>query len=52
MDEKKIDAELERRRRQRDRNTQGLVELMARRRELQGVHPLADQFAEAVAWSA
>lgn len=52
MDEKSMEAELERRRRQRDRNAQALVELMGRRSELHGVHPLADQVTEAVAWTA
>jgi hypothetical protein len=49
------EAELERRRDLRDlrdRRTHDLVALMARRRELTGVHPWADQLFESVAWTA
>lgn len=52
MEEKTIEAELERRRKQRDRNAQALVELLERREELRGVYPLADHVTEAVAWTA
>ena len=37
-------------RRRRDRTVRGLVELMERRSELRGVHPMADHLAESVAW--
>lgn len=46
------EAELERRRALRDRRTHDLVELIARRRELAGVNPWADQLIEGVAWTA
>ena len=46
------EAELERRRALRDRRTHDLVELVARRRELIGVNPWADQVIESVAWTA
>lgn len=52
MNEQSIEAALERRRRQRDRNAQALVELMGRRGELHGVYPFADHVTEAVAWTA
>jgi hypothetical protein len=52
VEEKVIEAELERRRQQRDRNAQALVELLDRRSELRGVYPFADQVIEAIAWSA
>lgn len=46
------EAELARRRALRDRRTHDLVELMARRRELAGINPWADQVIESVAWTA
>jgi len=46
------EAELERRRALRDRHARELVELVARRRELIGVNPWADQVIEGVAWTA
>lgn len=46
------EAELERRRALRDRRTHDLVELMARRHELAGINPWADQLIEGVAWTA
>ena len=46
------EAELERRRALRDRRTHDLVELVARRRELIGINPWADQVIESVAWTA
>ncbi|WP_156887232.1 MULTISPECIES: hypothetical protein [Nocardioides] len=46
------EAELDRRRALRDRRTHDLVELIARRRELAGVNPWADQLIEGVAWTA
>lgn len=46
------EAELERRRALRDRRTHDLVELLARRRELAGINPWADQVIESVAWTA
>ena len=52
MEESVIEAELERRRQQRDRNAQALVELMERRSELRGVYSFADHVIEAVAWTA
>ncbi len=46
------EAELVRRRRLRDRRTHDVVELLARRGELAGVNPWADQILESVAWTA
>jgi hypothetical protein len=46
------EADLARRRALRDRRTHDLVELMARRRELSGINPWADQVIESVAWTA
>jgi len=46
------EAELERRRALRDRRTHDLIDLIARRRELSGVNPWADQVVEGVAWTA
>lgn len=50
MYETKIEAEAERRKRLRDRNTRKLVELLERRDELRGVHGMADHVAESFAW--
>lgn len=35
----------------RDRNVKGLFELMDRRTELRGVHPVADHLVETVTWA-
>ena len=49
MDEQRA-AETEAVRRRRDRTVRGLVELMERRSELRGVHPMADHLAESLGW--
>jgi len=50
MDETKIVMEMERRRQLADRNVGQVVELLARRQELRGIHPLADLVADNVGW--
>jgi hypothetical protein len=47
MDDTTIDAGASRR---RDRNVQRVVELLERRAELRGVHPMADHLAESLGW--
>ncbi|MCW2834316.1 MAG: hypothetical protein JWN68_2269 [Nocardioides sp.] len=46
------DADLVWRRQLRDRRTNDVVELLARRRELAGLNPWADLVSEGVAWTA
>jgi hypothetical protein len=36
--------------RRRDRNMRRVVELLERRSELRGVHPMADHLAESIGW--
>jgi hypothetical protein len=50
MDEKKLAIEMERRRQLADRNIGLVVELLARRQELRGIHPMADLLADNVGW--
>ena len=50
MDQHGFDAQMARRRQLRDRNVRGLVELMERRDDLRGVHPMADHLAESLSW--
>ncbi|MGN0063421.1 MAG: hypothetical protein ACI379_04210 [Nocardioides sp.] len=45
------DTEQSRRERLRDRNVRGLVELLSRRGELRGVHPMADHVVDTFAWT-
>lgn len=47
MDEQRMDARAARR---RDRNVRRVVELLERREELRGVHPMADHLAESLGW--
>ncbi len=51
-----MDAQLERIRAQRaavkDRHSQKLAKLLAKREDLQGVHPLADLVSDSLRWSA
>lgn len=44
-------TEQSRRERLRDRNVRSLVELLARRGELRGVHPMADHVVDTFAWT-
>ena len=46
------EAALAGRRQLRDRRTQDVVGLLARRRELAGLYPWADHVRESVAWTA
>jgi hypothetical protein len=48
MSEKTIETEASRR---RDRNVRQVVELLERRAELRGVHPMADHMAESLSWT-
>jgi hypothetical protein len=45
------ESEAGRRNRLRDHNTRSLYELLARRDELRGVHPMADLVYETFAWT-
>lgn len=50
MDEKRIEAEMGRRRRLHDDNVREVVLLLERRSELKGVHPMADHVVENLGW--
>ncbi|HEY0645329.1 MAG TPA: hypothetical protein VGD39_18060 [Nocardioides sp.] len=50
MDEKRIEIEMERRRRLADRNVGDVVSLLQRRQELRGIYPAADLVADNVGW--
>ena len=50
MDEKKIEAEMQRRRQLADRNVGDVVSLLQRRKELRGIYPAADLVADNVGW--
>jgi hypothetical protein len=50
MDEKRIEAEMERRRELADRNVADVVSLLQRRQELRGIYPAADLVADNVGW--
>lgn len=52
VDETSIDRRLERRVALRSRHAQGLTRLMEERRDLRGVHALADFVDDAVRWTA
>jgi hypothetical protein len=50
MDEKRIEAQMERRRELADRNVADVVSLLQRRQELRGIYPAADLVADNVGW--
>ena len=45
------ERETQRRQRLRDDNVRGLYELLGRRSELRGVHPMADHVVETMGWT-
>jgi hypothetical protein len=51
MHTEKTEIDHDRRLEQMTRRAQGLTDLLARRRDLSGVHPRADYLAESVFWS-
>lgn len=51
MSQRDDETETQRRHRLRDDNVRGLYELLNRRDELRGVHPMADLVAETFAWA-
>ncbi len=52
MDEKKMALAIERRRQLADRSVGSVVELLQRRQEMRGIHPMADLLADNVGWIA
>ncbi len=50
MEENSIDAEMVRRRQLHDRNVRDVVGLLERRKDLKGIHPMADHVAENFTW--
>jgi hypothetical protein len=50
QDPNKVELDRDRRLEQMSRHAQGLTDLLARRRDLSGVHQRADYLAESVFW--
>lgn len=50
MDDKRIEAEMERRRELSNRNVHDVVSLLERRSELRGIYPAADLVADNLGW--
>jgi len=51
MDEHGSEVEVTRRGKLYDRNVRGLLELLERRSDLRGVHPMADHLADSLSWT-